>query len=150
MATRDQVYLSFGQLAELSQLFETELGTALLAHDALTMKAYLQPNPNALQRLEEALAKKTLGATLKALRSRLDVKDDLSEIFDLALAARNKLAHGFFLEHGLAIESDGGRDDIVKHLDELRRPLKVGYHTAGALSQTLLTALQLLKKTHAQ
>jgi hypothetical protein len=58
MATRDQVYLSFGQLAELCQLFETELGTALLAHDALTMKAYLQPNPDALQRLEEALARK--------------------------------------------------------------------------------------------
>jgi hypothetical protein len=35
MATREAVYVAFGRAAEVAQLLETEIGTALLALDAL-------------------------------------------------------------------------------------------------------------------
>jgi hypothetical protein len=149
VATREDVYLAFGRLAELAQLFETELGTALLGYDALERKAYIQPDPDAYRRLQDAISAKTLGATLKAIRSQFDVQGDLGELFDRALTARNALTHGFFLHHGMAIHSDAGRDAMMKHLDELRASLEPAYQAAGNLAQILLSAMRLLKKVHA-
>jgi hypothetical protein len=150
MATADEVYLAFGRIAELCQLFETDLGTALLAHEALEGKAYIKQDPEAARRAMDKLDKNTLGATLKAIRSRFDVNDDLADIFERALAARNTLMHGFFLSHGTAIHSDAGRDAMLQHIQELRPPLEHAYQAASYLTHIMMAALKLLKKVHAQ
>jgi hypothetical protein len=145
MASRDDVYLAYGQLAELAQLLEVELGTALLAHDALKRKWYISPGADAARRLLEAIERHTLGQTLSAIRSRLDIKDDLSAIFDQALQARNVLMHSFFPKHGLAIDTDSGRDAMIRHLNDLRPCLEQAYRSAGYLSQLLIQAFSVLK-----
>lgn len=148
MPTRDDIYLEFGRLAELCQLFETELGTALLAHDAIETKAYVRQNPDAVRRLIDEIGRKTLGRTLKMICSQFEVKSDLSHIYNRALNARNILMHGFFLYHGSAIESVTGRKKIIKHMKELRYPLEIAYQSASMFSQILMDALLLLKKVH--
>lgn len=148
MVTREDVYLGFGRLAELAQLLETELGTAILAHDAIERKMYVQADVDAAKRLLEAIEKKTLGASLSAIRSRFNITDELSSLFDRALQTRNLLMHRFFLHHGLAIETDSGRHAMLRHMDKLRPHLEIAYQAAGYLAQILLDAVRLLKKVH--
>ena len=50
VATREDVYCAFGRAYELAQLFETELGTALMAFDGLKNKRYADPDPIASRR----------------------------------------------------------------------------------------------------
>ncbi len=150
MATRNEVYLEFGRIAELAQLFETELGTALLAHDAMERKLYIGPPKDATARVLEAIESKTLGANLKAIRSRLDVSDDLAAVFEQALEARNALMHGFFLKHGMAIHSEAGCDAMIQHINKLRPDLERAYQSASYLSQVLVDAVRLLKRVAEQ
>jgi len=48
MASREDVYVAFGRAAELAQLFETEVGTSLLAFDALETKSYRDPKASVI------------------------------------------------------------------------------------------------------
>jgi hypothetical protein len=122
--------------------------STLLAYDAIERKMYIQADVDTAKRLLEAIEKKTLGASLSAIQSRFNIKDDLSSLFDRALQTRNLVMHRFFLHHGLAIETDSGRDDMLQHMDELRPHLGIGYQAAGYLAQILLDAVRLLKKVH--
>ncbi len=149
MATREVVYREFGRAAEVAQLLETELGTALLALDALDKKTFLQPDPDAYIRLRHAIDKQTLGRSVEQIRKRLGLKDDhLDRLFEQALDTRNLLSHRFYPEHGLAIQTAGGRKKMVKHLDAIHTELVDAYLAAQYLSGLLVAAIKLLKKVH--
>lgn len=134
MASRDDVYREFGLTAELAQLFETELGNYLLAHEGLKARAFLldvwNDGPTVLERIDSM----TLGQALRSVRSRLDLPDDLSTVFALALDARNKLSHGFYLRHGMDIFSSDGCDRMIEELITLREQLQPAYELAGLMA----------------
>jgi hypothetical protein len=80
MATRGDVYLRTGRGLELAQLLETEIGTALLALDGLMTRSHLNPDPHKYLRLRDAIASQTLGKSLRQMRERLKLHEDLEGI----------------------------------------------------------------------
>jgi hypothetical protein len=147
MATLKDVHREYGQTAELAQVFETELGNALLALDALDHKIYVRPDPEAAARCLERLDRNTLGNTLSSLRRHLGSHTD-PQVFQDAIEARNLLFHRFFPHHAFKIETEDGRDAMVKHLVELRSLLQSAHASAQLLSEILFTAVRVLKKVH--
>ena len=148
MASREEVYIEFGKAAEVAQLLETEIGTALLALDALENKSFISPDADAYMRLRNAIDGQTLGAALKQMGKYLDLKNDSGGVLSRALETRNLLTHRFYRQHGFAILEDAGRAKMAKHLREIHAQLNEAYVVAGHLSQTLVSAVMLLKKVH--
>ena len=142
MTTRDDLYARAGRALELCQLLEKEIGTALLALDALMTKSHLQPNPDKYLRLREAIEKQTLGLSLKKMRERLKLQEDLEAVLEEALAARNDLAHRFFSRHGLKVIEVEGRTEMLKDLDGLIAALQHGYVLAGNVARALVVAVR--------
>lgn len=142
MATRDELYARVGRGLEVCQLLEKEIGTALLAMDALITRSHLQPDPDKYLRLRSAIEKQTLGGSLKQMRERLKLQDDLESVLKEALAARNDLAHGFFSHHGLKIMDSGGREEMLVYLNGLIATLERGYALAGNVASALVRAVQ--------
>lgn len=90
MATREEVYAKFGMTAEAAQLFETEVGTILLAREGEERGWHRKANPEQAAEFYEKLNRKTLGQILTSLREYLDLDEEVAESFELALNARNR------------------------------------------------------------
>ena len=148
MATRDELYVEVGRALELAQLFETELGTALLALDALETKSYLNPQADAYLRLRNSIESQMLGRSLKQIKGKLELNEDLETLFQAALDSRNTLAHHFFPKHGLKIIEAEGRDKMIARAREIQSKLQRAYSVAQHISELLVKGLFLLKKTH--
>jgi hypothetical protein len=142
MTTRDELYGRTGRALELSQLLEKEVGTALLALDALATKSHLLPNPDQYLRLRDAIEKQTLGQSLKQMRERLKLQEDLEAVLKDSLAARNDLAHRFFTRHGLKVIEPEGRTEMLTNLNGLIVALEQGYGLAGSVARALVVAVQ--------
>lgn len=123
VATREAVYEKFGRTAEAAQLFETDLGSILLALEGGKHGLHISPNPALASDFFEKLNRKTLGQILKAVKERADVAEDVDAIFQHALAARNDLNHGFFEKHNFRIFDDQQRDLMIAELDRLHKQL---------------------------
>jgi len=141
MTSRDQLYARSGRALEICQLLEKEIGTALLALDALMTKSHLQPNADNYLRLRDAIEKQTLGQSLKQMRERLKLQEDLEEVLQDALLARNTLAHHFFARHGLKVLEADGRSGMLQDLNELITALQHGYDLAGNVARALVEAV---------
>jgi hypothetical protein len=148
MATRDDVYREFGKTVELAQLLETELGTLLLAQEAIQHDAFTLDVWESGAQVVKAIEKRTLGQSLGEIRKRYHISDDLESVFDQALAARNRLAHGFYLSYGRRIETDRGCDEMIAHLFRLQKDLWPAYQIAGALAQHLMDEFSRLHRQH--
>lgn len=144
MASREQVYEDAGRLLELANLLETELGTALIALDALDTGSFLNPDADAYTRLVTAIDGRTLGASLRAIKKRLSITGDLEALFDDALEARNFMAHRLFPHYGLTLLDDGGRDNMVEHMDRLHKTIWRAYTAAQNMAAQLVSAVMLL------
>jgi len=141
MISRDALYAQVGRSLELCQLLEKEIGTALLGLDALMTKSHLQPNPDRYLRLRDAIEKQTLGQSLKQMRERLKLQEDLEAVLNEALRARNNLAHRFFSQHGLKVIEPEGRAEMLHDLDGLMAALQHGYALAGNVAHALVAAV---------
>jgi hypothetical protein len=141
VTTREELYLRAGRGLELCQLLETEIGTALLALDALVTRSHLKPDPDQYLRLRDAIEKQTLGRSLKQMKEKLKLQEDLEEILANALKARNDLAHKFYARHGLKIIDDAGRTEMLSYLNVLIRTLEQGYGLAGNVAAALVHAV---------
>jgi hypothetical protein len=146
MATREAVYQAAGKALELAQLLETEIGTSLLALDALETKSFLRPDADAYTRLRDAIDGQTLGRSLKQIKSRLNLDDNLEDVFADALESRNFLAHRFYAQHGTRIFEPAGCDHMIAHIDKLREKLMRAYNSAQGISELLTNAVHLLAK----
>ena len=138
MATRDEVYSVFGKMAELAQLVETELGTALISYDMFQSDGKPLVDIEEYRRLEEEVNRRTLGSTLRSIKERLGMEGDLESLFRDALKTRNFLAHSFYRHHGFGIDTDAGRDKMIEQLDELRPRLWEAYVAAGSMAQLMV------------
>jgi hypothetical protein len=141
MASQDDVYVQFGRAAELAQMLEREIGTALLAFDGLETKSYLNPDADAYRRLTQAIESQTLGSSLKQMGKYFDLKNEAGATFSRALETRNRLTHRFFAGHGLAMTSDAGRDTMVEDLRDIQNQLTTAYNIASPLSSSLVKTL---------
>ncbi|MEH2556091.1 hypothetical protein V1286_003620 [Bradyrhizobium algeriense] len=149
MATVEQVYHDAGRALEAANLLETELGTCLLALDALETGSYANPDADAYARLREAIDSNTLGRSIRAIKAKLQITDSVDAVFQDALEARNLLAHRFFPHHGLKVHDPAGRDEMVAHIDRLRDAIWSAYTIAGKWSPLLVAAVRVLMRAKA-
>lgn len=145
MATRDEVYSNFGRTAEAAQLFETELGTILLAREGEERGWHLKADPEQAAEFYEKLNRKTLGQILNSLRDYLDLEDQVAESFELALKARNRLNHGFFERHNFAMFTEPGRDAMIQELETMHAQLVDAYEIAQGAATQLVARLHVAR-----
>lgn len=142
MATRDELYAKFGVTAEAAQLLETDLGTTLLAIEGMKHGWHLLPDPERAGEFYEKLNRKTLGQLLKSAKRHVQFDEDMVDIFNDGLAARNLLNHGFFERHNFDIQTDEGRDRMVADLERLHTRLFDAWQLATRFVDILTTALK--------
>jgi len=82
----------------------------------------------------------TLGQLLVKLRLSFSFDEALTEQFASALKARNRLNHGFYERHNLAIQTDEGRDAMFANLSVLHDELFDAWRMADRISTAFLEA----------
>ena len=134
MATRDDVYRKFGEASEAAQLLETELGTLLVMHKCIEASLLEYPDSEKATGIYKQITRKTLGQLIRSIGTTVDSIGSLEELLKNALAARNRLAHNYFLQHNLRINSDDGRDVMLLDLETIHNDLLNAYKAAMLLS----------------
>ncbi len=145
MVTREDLYKKFGITAEAAQLFETALGNLLLGAEGLQREWAEKPDPSTATSKLENIEKSTLGRLLRMAQSVIDFDNDLITIFGNALNTRNRLIHGFYERHGFQIQTESGRETMVKNLEEMHRELFNAWQLADAMSRVLVKYIVELK-----
>jgi hypothetical protein len=139
MTTRLEVYEAAGRALEISQLFETELGTALLALDALETGSHLNPVADAYVRLRSEVDGITLGKTLRRIAKRLELPEDTEIVFSRALEARNFVAHHLFKRNNVAILDAAGCALLFSEAEQAISTIRPAYSAAQVLAARLVT-----------
>ena len=142
MATRDQLYAKFGITAEAAQLFETDLGTMLLALEGQKQQWHLWPDPDHASQFYAQMNRQTLGQLLMSVKKHVEFDDELTTKFASALRARNLLNHGFFERHNYAIQTAEGRDAMLANLEELHTELFEAWQMAQKITELLVESLK--------
>ncbi|TNJ46864.1 hypothetical protein [Phaeobacter sp. B1627] len=137
IATRDELYAKFGITAEAAQLFETEFGTFVLSVTAIENGWHVTPEPANARKALDQIEAHTLGRLLGVLKGKVAFDEHLAERFASALKARNRLNHGFYERHNIAIQSDEGRDIMVADLEELHEDLLQVWRIASGLTAAM-------------
>lgn len=145
MADRRELYAKFGLAAEAAQLFETELGTLLLALRGLEKNWHVTPDREAAQQVLDGIDRSTVGKLLKDLQRHIAIDGNLETLFYSALNARNRLMHGFFEKHNFKIQSEAGRTEMIDDLDDLHGEVFSAWQSASILSGTFTAAMHILK-----
>ena len=149
MPTIEDVYCKFGMTAEVAQLFETELGTILLARKGEKLGWHFKANPEQAGDLYSKPTRKTLGQVLESIRGLLDLDEQVPETFELALGARNRLNHGFFERHNFAMYSEQGRASMVEELEAINVQLIEAYNVAQPAAVQLVARVRAARKSSA-
>jgi hypothetical protein len=142
VATRDELYAKFGRAAEAAQLFETDLGTMLLALEAFKMGWHRSLDPELAAKFYGAVNRKTLGQLLASVREHVTFDEIVQTKFQSALVARNRLNHSFFQHHNLAIQNVDGREKMIADLEELHTELFQAWQIAQKLAELLTEKLK--------
>ncbi len=116
MPTMDDVFRKFGEVAEASQLLETEVGNCIFGVSPAdltdTKKAELWRWIN---------GKATLGAQIIRLKSQptgysFEISEEVSRLLDSARDDRNYICHSFYLKHNLRKFEEIGREFMILDL----------------------------------
>lgn len=134
MATKDDVYRKFGEASEAAQILETELGTLLLEHKLIEADLFEKPDSDRATAIYDQINKQTLGQLIRSLGHVSDLDFDVDQVLSDALVARNRLAHSFYLKHNLRINSEEGRDVMMRDLDVIHICLLQAHKAALLLS----------------
>ena len=128
MAERDQLYQKFGEVSEAAQLLETELGNMLLEISAGKHGLFVNPDKAKATELLKEINKSTLGKLIRNYNPANSASsDDLCNLLEEALSARNTLSHSFFRNHNLRINSKEGRDLMISDLEVLYKKIFEAY-----------------------
>ena len=134
MATRDDLYRKYGEASEAAQLLETELGNLLLEHECIDAGLFKYSDPDRATAIYRRINKQTLGQLIRSLGSIGESNVELDRQLDRALASRNRLTHAFFLQHNNRLNSDHGRDVMLRDLEAIHQQLLEAYKAVFLLS----------------
>jgi hypothetical protein len=107
------------------------------------------PDADAYQRLSEAIESHTLGRSIRMIKDKLAITENVDAMLRDALDARNFLAHRLFPHYGLKINDPAGCDEIAEHIDKLRDSIWRAYTAAGNWSLLLVSAVRTLMRAKA-
>jgi hypothetical protein len=145
MPERYELYAKFGITAEAAQLFETDLGTLILALRGIENDWHVVPDGEAARSVLDGIERSTLGKLLKLLGGYIKLEGGLEDKFSSALVARNRLMHGWFEGHNFKIQTEVGRAEMIDDLDNLHAELFNAWQLAGMLSAAFVAAMTELK-----
>lgn len=134
MTPRERVYLKFGCASECGQLLETELGTLLLEHNAVEKGWLDEPDPEDAARLLHRVNRSTLGRLIGECTSESARVASVAADLDVALRARNRLAHHFFREHNFRLSTPEGCEVMLADLESLHDQMLHAYKELMRLS----------------
>ncbi|MDW5267526.1 MULTISPECIES: hypothetical protein [Acidobacteriaceae] len=133
------LYAEFGITAEKAQVLETEAGNVALSYVTLFVNTdEITPELTEIFRsVNDDVNRKTLGALLKHLKTRLNFDDSITNVIDEALKQRNYLTHHFFRTHNFALFSEDGRKLMLAELKEIQPILDKAHTTLHLICQIL-------------
>ncbi|MGR3370269.1 MAG: hypothetical protein ACU0CC_01180 [Sagittula sp.] len=138
VASRSELYEKFGVTAEAAQLFETAIGTIVLAARGHNRGWFQKTDPDAAAATMAEIDALTLGRSLGELDKELKIGDGtVLAIFRRGLKSRNLLFHGFFERHNFKIQTSVGRDEMMSDLEDLHEDLFSCWQLAEAVSTSL-------------
>ena len=143
MPDLDEVYIKFGEAAEVAQILETELGNILFSARGKEHDLFSEQNPALARNILNRIDKSTLGQLLSQLSPIIESEGDLERVLVEALDARNRLAHSFFREHNFRRNSEEGRAIMIADLEALHDTLLDAYNAVLALAKIELGAVDL-------
>ena len=141
MATREDVYSRFGEVSEVAQLLETQLGTLLMMRKYIDEDLLGSPDRNRAIEIYDHVNRKTLGGLIRTLGTKKTWVRDLEQVFNDALLSRNQLAHSFYLKHNMRMRSEAGRKVMLNDLAKIEKSLQKAYWIAQLLGSIELESL---------
>ena len=111
-----EVFAWFGACMYHGQVIEVGLGSLLAALETATSKAPTRATFDAFQAKYE---KKTLGTLIGKLSGHAILSSDLAEALEHAKTKRNYLAHHYFREHFLELQTNTGCRRLTEELQAL-------------------------------
>jgi hypothetical protein len=141
MATLNDVYRKFGEVAEAGQLLETELGNMLLLTRGIEADLIINPNPERALDIYNRIDRLTLGQLIRNLNDKTQSINKIEAVLSIALQERNRLFHAFYREHNFRRNSDEGRALMLTDLEAIHDKLLQAYKAVMHLSGIDLDAL---------
>ena len=135
MATLGEVYRKFGEVFEVAQFLEHEMGTLLLEHRLIDEALFKNPNLERALEIEKQINnRETLGSLKNHLVERRDSIKELEQVLKKAVDSRNRLAHSFYIKNHCNSKSDEGRDFMLHDLEAIHKDLLEAQKAVFALS----------------
>jgi hypothetical protein len=107
------LYAEFGAAMYFAQVFEYGVISALVALRLPEKEKYTRQD---IDEFIEGKYEKTLGALLRHLRGSMQLSDRLASLIEMSLARRNYLAHRYFRERAVPLQTIDGRDAMIAEL----------------------------------
>ena len=114
-----EVFRDFGFAVFKAQMLESSLVTILLVAEDAGKIDITKPKKKRDLESELFLSEKTLGQLFRILKEG-GVDEELTELIDDALRARNYLMHNFFVWNSEDYTTEDGRGRMLRELQELR------------------------------
>ncbi len=133
----DDVYRKFGEVSEVAQLLETDLGTALLflgAVDEGLISPTLEVDRVGARDLMNRIERQTLGQLIRSTRRLSEAFEPIETLLADALDKRNRLAHSFYLDHNVRNQSDAGRGIMVADLEAMHDTMLKAWKAVNLVS----------------
>lgn len=127
MASLDEVYRKFGEVAEAAQLLETQLGTVLIMVGCIDAGLLDRPSSTVAAELFGRVDRQTLGHLIKGFRAEGLSADDLEVLLKQALDERNRLARSFYRQHIFRRNSEQGCALMLEDLESIHSVLLDAY-----------------------
>lgn len=134
MASLDEVYRKFGEVAEAAQLLETQLGNVLIMLGCSEAGLLDRPSSTVAAQIFSKIDRQTLGQMLKGFRSAGLSADKLEVLLQRALDERNRLAHSFYRQHNFRRNSEQGCELMLADLEAIHAVLLDAYKAVLLLS----------------
>jgi len=147
--TIDDVYKQFGKTAHLSSMLEEQLWNICVLNERVINQAkYLN---NDVAPIYEKFKKMEIGKLIGELKKALgkDFASKVETIFKPALEKRNRLIHGFFIDHHEILTNSDKIPDAMAELTEIKNTIFPAVEFARKTC-TALVALYTTGSTDAQ
>ena len=133
------LYMEFGQSAEMAQIMEVEAGNLALAFAGLAFDpaTITGDERRIFQAVINDVNRRTFGNLLKQIRKIGDISEGIESSVTEALEKRNYLIHKFFRTHNLAIHSQEGREAMRAELREIFEVLSRAHTILSGMTHTL-------------
>jgi hypothetical protein len=133
------LYMEFGQVAEIAQVMEFEAGNLAFSIASLAFNPTTISNDDRrlLQEVMKDVNRQTFGNLLKQIRKFGNIDKGIEDSIYQALEKRNYLIHKFFSSHNFAIHSKEGREAMRAELREISKILSRAHVILSGMTSTL-------------